>query len=55
MTTVEVEQGKLKGARIGDSETNYVAFKGIPYARPPLGILRFKVSDMMQKHCYINI
>ncbi|OWR48293.1 carboxylesterase CXE26 [Danaus plexippus plexippus] len=48
MTTVEVEQGKLKGARIGDSETDYVAFKGIPYARPPLGILRFKAPEPPQ-------
>ncbi|XP_032515247.2 esterase B1-like isoform X2 [Danaus plexippus] len=48
MTTVEVEQGKLKGARIGDSEADYVAFKGIPYARPPLGILRFKAPEPPQ-------
>ncbi|CAG9578806.1 unnamed protein product [Danaus chrysippus] len=48
MTTVKVEQGKLKGACISDSEISYVAFKGIQYARPPLGTLRFKAPEPPQ-------
>lgn len=42
---VKVEQGLLRGAVVkrvvGES---YIAFKGVPYAAPPVGKLRFKVS-----------
>jgi len=42
---VRVQEGKL----IGTVEENiygnkYFAFRGIPYAKPPLGELRFKVN-----------
>lgn len=42
---VEIPQGKL----IGGERTNidggtYYAFKSIPFGKPPLGELRFKVS-----------
>ncbi|CAH0581200.1 unnamed protein product [Chrysodeixis includens] len=44
MTLVKTEQGVLKGVVCSDVE-NYVAFKGIPYAKPPLGELRFKAPQ----------
>ncbi|KAJ0175663.1 hypothetical protein K1T71_008822 [Dendrolimus kikuchii] len=44
MTLVQVEQGVLKGA-VYDNGVKYIAFKGIPYAKPPLGILRFKAPE----------
>lgn len=46
MTQVKVTQGVLDGEVLelvmGDGK--YYSFKGIPYAEPPLGKLRFKVS-----------
>ncbi|XP_038214494.1 juvenile hormone esterase-like isoform X1 [Zerene cesonia] len=45
MSVVKVEQGMLKGAVcIADAE-NYYAYKGIPYAKPPIGKLRFKAPE----------
>lgn len=43
---VSVEQGKLKGSmqKLLDGGT-YYSFKGIPYARPPVGKLRFKAPE----------
>ncbi|CAB3223743.1 unnamed protein product [Arctia plantaginis] len=41
MLLVKTEYGELKGAACSGVE-NYIAFKGIPYAKPPLGELRFK-------------
>ena len=37
MTVVEVNCGKIKGY----TENNLQIFKGIPYAEPPIGDLRF--------------
>ncbi|XP_044731316.1 juvenile hormone esterase-like [Chrysoperla carnea] len=40
---VEIEQGKLCGRIAKDSNGNdYKSFQGIPYAKPPIGKLRFK-------------
>lgn len=40
---VRVEQGLLKGQQIESAENgSYVSFKGVPYAKPPIGPLRFK-------------
>ncbi|XP_035450696.2 juvenile hormone esterase-like [Spodoptera frugiperda] len=41
---VKVEQGELKGKRESRITDNgeYLSFKGIPYAAPPIGELRFK-------------
>ncbi|HJW69363.1 MAG TPA: carboxylesterase family protein, partial [Candidatus Binatia bacterium] len=36
-TTVEVSTGRLEGAR----EDGVLVFRGIPFARPPVGRLRF--------------
>ena len=42
--TVNLSKGKLRGARLDyDFGQYYYAFKGIPYARPPVKELRFKV------------
>lgn len=50
MPLVQVEQGELRGIICENSEGKYLAFKGIPYAKPPIGKLRFKVSEVVNKH-----
>jgi len=43
-TRIQVAEGKLKGAVVhGCNNVRYFAFRGIPYAKPPVGELRFKV------------
>ncbi len=44
---VEVKQGKLEGIQKKSDVTGqeYVCFHGIPYAKPPIGDLRFRVSQ----------
>lgn len=44
---VTVKQGKLKG-RIGTDYDGrrYYSFQGIPYAKPPVGKLRFRVRKV---------
>lgn len=43
--TVEVEEGSLKGTTRTDINGRTIyGFQGIPYAKPPVGELRFKVS-----------
>lgn len=45
-TIVDTEYGKVRGVvKTSEYETDYVAFLGIRYAKPPLGDLRFKVGD----------
>lgn len=42
---VRVEEGLLKGRTTKTVYGNdYVSFQGVPYAKPPVGPLRFKVS-----------
>lgn len=42
---VEIEQGKLRGKVSKNyNDFEYYTFKGIPYAKPPVGELRFAVS-----------
>ena len=50
-TVIRVKQGRLRGivekTSYGDE---YLAFRGIPYAKPPLGPLRFKVNFKILLH-----
>ena len=40
-----VTEGELRGTKaVNVSGTTFCSFKGIPYAKPPLGSLRFSVS-----------
>lgn len=49
MVKVQVEQGLLEGEQLdlvtGDGQ--YYSFKGVPYAEPPVGPLRFKVRSLI--------
>lgn len=41
---IETEQGKLRGKTDRDYRgVTFYSFQGIPYGKPPLGKLRFKV------------
>jgi carboxylesterase type B len=43
--TVDVAHGSLRGKQsTAKSGFKYYSFKGVPYAKPPVGRLRFKVS-----------
>ena len=44
---VEIQQGKLQGVVLTfpHSHKGYFAFTGIPYAKAPIGNLRFKVRS----------
>lgn len=43
---VTVTQGRVAGTIMKSRDgKSFYAFRGIPYARPPVGDLRFKVSD----------
>lgn len=44
MVQVRVEEGILEGEKVGNAfGVPFYSFKGIPYAQPPIGDLRFKV------------
>lgn len=50
---INVHEGQLKGKQfLSRSGRNFFAFQGIPYGKPPVGQLRFKVCI---KHLYISI
>lgn len=42
--TVNVREGKLIGIIEDIHDGSYIVFRGIPYAKPPVGKLRFKVN-----------
>jgi carboxylesterase type B len=54
----DTEYGRVKGIRkTSVLNDDYIAFLGLPYASPPLGLLRFKVSFVRSvdslNDCYI--
>lgn len=59
--TVNTQQGTLRGQEKTSeyfSRRKYYSFQGIPFAKPPLGPLRFKVSnrsDFSYIQCELNV
>lgn len=50
VTVVETKQGKLKGVvRDNIDGGKYISFRGVPFAEPPVGPLRFRVSNKVSK------
>ncbi|XP_063223164.1 pyrethroid hydrolase Ces2a-like [Bacillus rossius redtenbacheri] len=45
--TVDISQGRLRGKRVTSDATGstFYSFQGIPYAKPPVGPLRFKPPE----------
>ena len=49
-TVVRVEQGYLRGSQdVTRHGCRYYSFRGVPYAKPPIGPLRFKVNQICKK------
>lgn len=53
---IELSEGVLSGVqeKLPNGE-NFYAFRGVPYAQPPVGNLRFKVNTMFELRCAILI
>lgn len=45
MVLVTVSEGTLEGQYVQNERAEFMSFKGIPYAAPPVGDLRFKVLN----------
>lgn len=53
---VNVKQGKLEGSLCESVlGTSYFSFKGIPFAAPPLGPLRFKVFNERNENIFLSM
>lgn len=54
MTRVRIKQGELEGTleKLTTGDT-YVSFKGVPYAKPPIGDLRFRVCEYFMVYFFI--
>lgn len=57
MAEVQVSQGWLQGevSNLVTGDGQYYSFKGIPYAAPPLGDLRFKVGKNIVNMSIFNM
>lgn len=54
MIIVSIGQGKLKGQETKtDKGIPFYEFLGIPYAKPPIGNLRFQVSRILIKLVFL--
>lgn len=51
---VETKDGPICGYIDKNDEGTYYKFSGIPYAKPPLGRLRFMVSHIFLNHFIYN-
>lgn len=53
---IKTENGKIKGRIDYTVEKNktYYAFQGIPYAKSPIGDLRFQVNLNIHQHTYLK-
>lgn len=56
VVTVTTKSGPVKGYKIASAfDYNYINFHGIPYAKPPIGELRFKVyTILLSIDCDLN-
>lgn len=48
---IEIENGPIKGIQQESifEKTQFYAFKGIPYAKPPIGDLRFELPEKLER------
>lgn len=54
MVKVKISDGILEGEKVNNQYGGtYYSFKGIPYAKPPLGDLRFQVNKLCMIYVYI--
>lgn len=52
---VNTQYGRIRGSLEKSSEgIDFYAFKGIPYAKPPVGELRFKVTNFSLKLYFVH-
>ena len=54
--TIEAPAGNVKGALISSKYgRNISAYRGIPYAKPPIGDLRFQKPDLVLENAWDGI
>lgn len=54
---VKTESGRIRGVQQTTVLNNkkFIAYKGIPYAKPPVGNLRFKVQFKAQRSTFLFV